>query len=128
MLSPTVVSRVSAAALPLIVIVAEPLGAAAVAVSVSVALALPLAAGVTDVGLKLALTPLGKPLALNATGALNPAMLVTVTVSSVLPPGATEADAGNTARLKFGWPPPTLLQLALTLSVKVEPATGTKSA
>ena len=55
-------------------------------VSVRVELALPLAGGVTGLVEKVAVTPLGKPLALSVVAELKPPVLVTVIVLAPLLP------------------------------------------
>ena len=53
-----------------------------------------------DAGLKLAVTPLGKPLAASATALLNPPVRVDVMMLVVLLPGAAAAEVGLTVREK----------------------------
>ena len=55
---------------------------------------------VTEVGLKLAVAPLGRPLALKPTTPLNPPDPVTVAVYEVPPPAVTVCDAGDAAMVK----------------------------
>lgn len=62
-----------------------------------------------DVGLKLTVTPVGCPLAVNATAALKPFDTVVVIVELPLPPCATETEAGEAEIAKLGVgdvPPP----------------------
>ena len=66
---------------PVTVTVVAPAAAALEAVKVSVLV--PVA---SEVGLKLAVTPLGKPLTLNATLLVNPPLGVRVTVLVAVPP------------------------------------------
>ena len=60
--------------------------ASAPAVSVSVEVAVPFAAGVTGLVENAAVTPLGKPVALNVVAELKPPVLVMVMVLVPLPP------------------------------------------
>jgi len=57
---------------------------------------------VTEVGLKLALAPLGRPLTLRATTPVNPPDAVTVAVYEVPAPAVTVCDAGVAAMEKLG--------------------------
>ena len=57
---------------------------------------------VTEVGLKLAVAPAGKPLTLNATEPVNPPDAVTVAVYEVPAPAVTLCEAGVAAMVKFG--------------------------
>ena len=57
---------------------------------------------VVDVGLKLAVTPDGNPLAVSATVPLNPFSGDTVIVLLPVPPCATETLAGLADKEKFG--------------------------
>lgn len=70
----------------MIVTVAAPTVAVEEAVSVRVEVALPLAGGVTGLVENAAVTPLGRPLALNVVAELNPPVLVTVIVLVPLAP------------------------------------------
>jgi len=65
---------------PVMVTVAVPTVALEEAVSVSVEVALPFADGVTGLAENAAVTPLGKPVALNVVAELNPPVLVMVMV------------------------------------------------
>jgi hypothetical protein len=69
-----------------IVTVAVPTVALAEAVSVRVEVALPLAGGVTGLVENAAVTPLGRPEALNVVAELKPPVLVTVIVLVPLAP------------------------------------------
>jgi hypothetical protein len=71
---------------PVIVTVAAPTVALEEAVSVSVEVAVPFAAGVTGLVENAAVTPLGKPVALNVVAELNPPVLVMVMVLLPLAP------------------------------------------
>jgi len=74
---------------------AEPVVAVADAVKVSVELALPFAAGVTtEDGLKLAVTPDGRPDAVRLVAELKPPVLVTVTVLVPVAPCCTDTEDG----------------------------------
>jgi len=66
---------------PVTVTVMAPAAALLEAVKVSV-----LVPEVSEVGLRLAVTPVGKPLTLNATLLVNPPLGVTVTVLVAVPP------------------------------------------
>jgi hypothetical protein len=57
---------------------------------------------VTEVGLKLALAPAGKPLTLKFTTPVKPPDAVTVAVYEVPAPAVTVCDAGVAAMEKFG--------------------------
>ena len=57
---------------------------------------------VTEVGLKLALAPVGKPLTLNATAPVKPPDAVTVAVYEVPAPAVTVCDDGVAAMEKLG--------------------------
>jgi hypothetical protein len=81
-----VVLWVSVPDVPVTVTVAAPVVAVAEAVKVSVEVALPLAGGVTGFVEKAAVTPLGRPVALNVVAALKLFWLVMVTVLVPLPP------------------------------------------
>jgi hypothetical protein len=71
---------------PVIVTVAVPTVALEEAVSVRVEVALPFAGGVTGLVENAAVTPVGKPEALNVVAELNPPVLVTVIVLVPLAP------------------------------------------
>jgi hypothetical protein len=87
---------------PVIVTVAAPTVALEEAVRVSVEVALPFAAGVTGLVENAAVTPLGKPVALNVVAELNPPVLVMVIVLVPLAPCVTVTEAGDAATVKFG--------------------------
>ena len=87
---------------PLTVTVAAPIVAVAVAVSVNVDATFPFAGGVTGFGANDAVTPLGKPDALNVVAELNPLRLVTVIVLVPVPPCVTVTDEGDAATEKSG--------------------------
>lgn len=57
---------------------------------------------VIEVGLKVAVTPVGRPLAVSATAESNPPTTVLVIVELPLLPATTESDAGEADRLKVG--------------------------
>ena len=80
---------------PRIVTVAEP------TVAVLEAVKLTLLVPVVEAGLKLAVTPDGKPLALRATLPVNPPMGVTVIELVTVPPCATETLEGLADKEKF---------------------------
>jgi hypothetical protein len=85
-----------------IVTVAVPTVAVEEAVNVRVEVAEPLAAGVTGLVENVAVTPLGKPLALSVVAELKPPVLVTVIVLVPLEPCVTVTEAGDALTLKFG--------------------------
>lgn len=68
----------------------------------------------TEDGVKLAVAPLGSPLAVNATWPLNPFNGDSETVKVVLPPGGTDSAAGAAESEKFG-----VEELTLKLTVPV---------
>lgn len=72
------------------------------AVSVSVEVAVLFAGGVTGLVENVAVTPLGKPLALSVVAELKPPVLVTVIVLVPPLPCVTVTEAGDALRLKFG--------------------------
>jgi len=69
-----------------IVTVAAPVAAVAEAVSASVEVAVPFAGGVTGLEENVAVTPLGRPLALSVVAELKPPVLVMVIVLVPLAP------------------------------------------
>jgi len=85
-----------------IVTVAVPTVALEDATSVSVEVALPFAGGVTGLVENAAVTPLGKPVALNVVAELNPPVLVMVILLAPLPPCVTVTEVGDAAMVKFG--------------------------
>ena len=87
---------------PVIVTVAVPTVAVADAVSVRVEVALPFAGGVTGLVENDAVTPLGKPDALNVVAELNPPVLVMVIVLVPLVPCVTVTEVGDAATVKLG--------------------------
>jgi hypothetical protein len=87
---------------PVIVTVAVPTVAEDDAVSVRVEVALPFAGGVTGLVENVAVTPLGRPLALSVVAELNPPVLVMVIVLVPLVPCVTVRDAGEAPMLKLG--------------------------
>ncbi len=56
-------------------------------------------APVIDVGLKAAVTPVGRPLADSVTGELKPLVIASVTVEVPVPPSVTEAVAALSEKL-----------------------------
>ena len=84
------------------VTVAVPTVAVEEAVSVSTEVALPFAGGVTGLVENDAVTPLGKPDALNVVAELNPPVLVMVIVLVPLAPCLTVTEVGEAAIVKFG--------------------------
>ena len=112
---PTVVVFVKLPDTPVIVIVEDPNAAELLAVKVSVLVV------VVEVGLKTAVTPVGRPEALKLTLPVKPLPASTVMVLVTVPPGATFTKLGLAVKLK---PPTTFtsivfdgmpLAMALTL-------------
>ena len=87
---------------PVTVTVAAPVVAEEEAVSVRVEVALPFAFGVTGLAEKLAVTPLGRPVALNVVAELKLFWLVMVIVLVPLLPRTIVSEAGEVARVKLG--------------------------
>ena len=85
---------------PLIVTMEVPVAAAGVAVKVTVLLP------VVDVGLKVAVTPDGRPLAVSETLPENPLLGVTVTTLEAVWLWVTVTLAGAAVRVKLGVPLP----------------------
>jgi len=77
-----------------------PVVAALLAVNVSVELPLPGAA--MEAGLKLAVTPEGKPEAESDTAELNPPLIAVEIVLLAVPPCVTDTLAGEALNVKFG--------------------------
>jgi hypothetical protein len=100
--SVTVVVWVVEPDVPVIVTVAVPVVAVDDAVNVSVDVALPFAGGVTGFVENDAVTPLGRPEALNVVAELNPFRLVTVIVLVPLEPCVTVTELGEAPMLKSG--------------------------
>src|SRR3954451_602148 len=86
--------------LALMVMVDVPVAAVLLAVKVSVELPDPGAA--IDVGLKLAVTPAGSPLAESDTAELKPPETVVETVVVFVPPCTTDTVVGDAVRVKSG--------------------------
>jgi hypothetical protein len=104
---------VSEPEVPVIVTVAAPVVAVEEAVSVRVEVTLPFAAGVTGLVENVAVTPVGRPVALNVVAELKPPVLVTVIVLVPLAPWVTVREAGEAAMVKFG------VAVALTVRASV---------
>jgi len=85
-----------------IVTVAAPTVALEEAVSVKVEVTLPFAGGVTGLVENVAVTPLGRPLALSVVAESNPPVLVTVIVLVPLLPWVTVTELGEALTLKAG--------------------------
>lgn len=85
---------------PVMVTVAAPV--VAVLLAVRVRIELPLAGAVIEAGLKLAVTPEGKPVAESETAELNPPTTVVNTVAVLELPCATDKVVGETVRVKSG--------------------------
>lgn len=99
--------------------VVAPAAAAAEAVNVKVLVAGVAVVMEADVGLKLAVTPLGKPLTLNATLPVNPPLGVTVMALVAVPPCATLALVA--ASLKLDDPVTVKAMVALCVRVPLVP-------
>ena len=93
---------VSVPEVPVTVIVVVPVVAVADAVKVKTEVALLLAGGVTGLVENAAVTPLGKPEALNVVAELKLFWLVTVIVLVPVAPWVTLSEAGAAARVKLG--------------------------
>lgn len=87
---------------PVMVTVAVPRVALEEAVSVRVEVRLPFAGGVTGLVENVAVTPLGRPLALNVVAELNPFWLVMVIVLVPLLPCVTVTEVGEALTVKVG--------------------------
>lgn len=85
---------------PVMVMVDVPV--AAVEATVKVNLDVPEPGAAMDVGLKAAVTPVGRPEADNAIAELNPPETVVVMVDVPVLPCATETDVGDAASVKAG--------------------------
>lgn len=79
----------------------------------SVEVALPFAAGVTGLVENPAVTPVGRPVALNVVAELKPPVLVMVIVLVPLAPWVTLSEVGEAAIVKFG------VAVALTVRARV---------
>ena len=73
-------------------------------VTIAAVEAIPAAVGVTVAGVSVQLAPTGAPVQVRATGDVKPLSPATVTVMLAVPPGATLADAGDTATEKSELP------------------------
>jgi hypothetical protein len=104
---------VSEPEVPVIVTVAAPVVAVEEAVSVRVEVTLPFAAGVTGLVENVAVTPVGRPVALSVVAELKPSVLVMVIVLVPLAPWVTVREAGEAAMVKFG------VAVALTVRASV---------
>jgi hypothetical protein len=85
---------------PVIVTVAFPVAAVGEAVNLSVLVL------VVDPGLKLAVTPEGKPLARSETDPVNPPLRATVMVLLAVEPRLIVSEEGFADKEKLGFPPP----------------------
>jgi len=102
-----VVFCVSEPEVPVTVTELVPVAAVAEAVKVKVEVAVPLAGGVTGLGEKAAVTPLGSPEALSVVAELNPFWLVTVMVLVAVEPCCTLTVLGDAGTVKLDAPAPT---------------------
>lgn len=114
------VVRMPGAPLPLIATVAVPRVAVADALRINVLVVL------VEAGLKVAVTPAGNPVAVNATTG-SPFRLVTLTVLAVLEPRRRVTEGGSIVSLKSGVSTTTIVKLSVTLrlSVPLVPVTTT---
>jgi hypothetical protein len=87
---------------PVIVTVAAPVVAVEEAVRVKVEVALPFAGGVTGFVENVAVTPLGRPVALSVVAALKPFKLVIVMVLVPLEPCVIVSELGEAPTVKSG--------------------------
>ena len=87
---------------PVIVSAAVPVVAEEDAASVRVEVVLPFAGGVRGLVEKVAVTPLGNPVALSLVAELKLPVLVMVIVLAPLPPCVMVIEVGDALRLKFG--------------------------
>ena len=97
-----VVEWTSEPEVPVTVTVAVPVVAVPEAVSVRVDVTLPLAGGVTGLGENAAVTPLGRPDALNVVAELKLLRLVMVIVLAPLLPCAMDSEEGDAPMVKSG--------------------------
>ena len=89
---------------PVTVTVVVPAAAAADAVKVNVLVTALAVVTLTDGELKLAVTPLGKPVAVSPTVPVNPLLGVTLMTLAAVPPAVTLTLAGFADKLKFVGP------------------------
>src|SRR5271154_6745954 len=87
---------------PVPVIVIEYVPATVVEATASVNTDVPEPGAAMEVGLKVAVTPVGIPAAVNATAELNPPETVVVIVEAPLLPAVTETEVGEAASVKAG--------------------------
>ena len=92
---------------PVTVTVEVPVVAVLDAVKVSVEVTVPFAGGVTGLGLKAAVTPLGSPEAVSVVAELKPFTLVTVIVLLAFEPCCTLTVLGDAETVMPGVPAPT---------------------
>jgi hypothetical protein len=74
-----------------------------------------------DVGLKVAVTPVGWPLAVNATAELNPPETAVVMVELPLEPCTTETDVGEAASVNAGVAAAVTVRLMVAVCVMLPP-------
>ena len=104
---------------PVIVTVAVPTVALAEAVSVRTEVALPFAGGVTGLVENAAVTPEGRPDALNVVAELKPPVLVTVMVLVPLVPCVTVTDVGEALTLKAGVAVELIVRASVVVAVRL---------
>lgn len=88
--------------LPFPVMVMEYVPVLAVFAAVRVNLDVPEPGAAIDDGLKIPVTPVGRPEAVSATAELKPPETALVTVTYPLAPSASEPELGETERVKLG--------------------------
>jgi hypothetical protein len=104
---------------PVIVTVAAPVAAVLDAVSVRVEVAVPFAGGVTGLVENVAVTPLGRPLALSVVAELKPPVLVMVIVLVPLLPCVMVNELGEALTLKFGVADELTVRAIVVLAVRL---------
>ena len=102
---------------PVMVTEDVPTVAVADAVNVSTEVALPFAGGVTGLADNAAVTPVGRPEALNAVAELKPLRLATVIVVVPFVPCFTVSDVGESETVKSGTPTATPVPVRLAVCV-----------
>ena len=105
---------------PVIVMVDVP--ATAVAATASVSVDVPEPGAAIDAGLKVAVTPVGNPLADNATAELNPPETAVVIVELPLLPCTTETAVGDADIVKAGVPAAVTVSEIVAVCVMPPPA------
>lgn len=104
---------------PVMVTVAVPTVAVEEAVSVRVEVALPFAGGVTGLVEKVAVTPLGRPVAVSVVAELKLFWLVIVMVLVPLAPCVMLSDVGEVAIVKFGLAAAVTVRATVVVAVRL---------